>query len=106
MAEINNPQLTSFCNNTLRPCADRFAILDSVMDAFIADFTAKGLSTIITVGGITNLITDGSETDGRTRLAGTDVNNMITFLQDFNSFMTTARRNAVLKCQVNGIKVS
>jgi hypothetical protein len=72
MAEINDPQLTEFCNADLRQIADVMVRLDSRTFDANATYVARNLGTVIDTGGSSNLITDGSATDGRTRVAGGD----------------------------------
>ena len=104
MAEINSPQLTDICNNNLRQLADLMTRLNIRNDAAVATYNARDLGTIINAAGSSNLITDGSETDGRTRVVGGDVFNMVTLLQDFATFMTQGRKDVLAKWNVNGDK--
>lgn len=103
MPEINNPQLRQFCNESLRVIADDLAHIDSILAGLLATYNDRDLGTIINSAGASNLITDGSETDGRTRCSGGDVYNMVTLLQDLQTFITTGRRDVLYKWQVNGV---
>lgn len=100
MAEINNPQLTRFCNESLRVIADKLAEIDKNLAGIQKDYVAKNLGTIINDAGSTNLITDGSESDGRTRVAGGDVYNLVTLLTDLQTFITEGRRDVIAKWQI------
>lgn len=101
MAEIDNPQLRSFCNDSLRRVSNQLADIDQKLTGIIAEYNAKGLGTIINDGGSSNLIADGSASDGRTRVAGGDVYNLITLLTDLQTFVTQGRRDVLAKWQVN-----
>ncbi len=102
MAELTNIQLVEFCNTKLRPLADRLQTL--ALDAPLTEavYTARNLGTIISDGGSSNLIADGSAVDGRTRCTGGDVWNLITLLQDLQTFLTQGRKDVIAKWQVNG----
>lgn len=104
MAEINNVQLTKFCNERLRTLGDMFAALAfTKVPAAIAQYNSEDLGTIINNLGSSNLITDGSEVDGRPRCTGGDVFNLVTLLQDFDTFMTQGRKDVLMKWNVNGV---
>ena len=104
MAEIADPQLTKFCNERLRTLGDALAALAfTKAPAAVAQYNSEDLGTIITNAGADSLITDGSETDGRPRCTGGDVFNMVTLLQDFNTFMTQGRKDVLMKWNVNGV---
>ena len=104
MAEIDNPQLRAFCNDSLRVIADQLARIDQVTPGLREEYDAKNLGTIINDGGPSNLITDGSATDGRTRVEGGDVYNLITLVDDLRAFITEGRRDVIAKWQVNGYR--
>lgn len=100
MAEINNAQLTAFCNEVLRPVANVIAGADRHVASQIAEYNAKDLGTVINNGDSSNLITDGSVTDGRTRCTGGDVFNLITLLTDLKAFFDAnsgGRRDVLMK---------
>lgn len=104
MAEIANPQLKKFCNERLRTLGDSLASLAfTKVPAAVAQYNAEDLGTIINNAGSSNLITDDSEGDGRPRCTGGDVFNMVTLLQDLNTFMTQGRKDVLMKWQVNGV---
>jgi hypothetical protein len=107
MPEINNAQLTKFCNEVLRIQSDAIARVDMLIPGIIAEYNAKNLGTVIDSGGAGELITDGSVTDGRTRVVGGDVYNLITLLTDLKAFFDAGgagRRVVLAKWQVNGLK--
>jgi hypothetical protein len=99
---LNNPQLVDFCNDELRQIADRFVALQIRVDSAYSTYLARNLGTIINDGGSTNPVLDGSATDGRTIATGGDVYNLVTMMQDFQTFMTQGRVDVLYKWQVNG----
>lgn len=104
MAEINNAQLTDFCNQDLRSIGDKLQYLVDKLPLAVNVYNVRGLGTIIDQAGAGNFITDGSEVDGRTRVVGGDVYNFITLFNDFITFMTAARKEVIAKWQVNGLR--
>ena len=102
MPELSNPQLVEFSNSDLRQIADLMVRIDTRTSAANATYLARDLSTIINDGGSTELIADGSATDGRTRCTGDDVFNLVTLMTDFQTFMTQGRRDVLAKWKVNG----
>jgi hypothetical protein len=106
MPEISNPQLKDYCNGSLRVIADKLAEIDRDIAVIQEEYHAKNLGTVINDAGSSNLIADGSETDGRTRLTGGDVYNMVTLLSDLQGFVTEGRRDVIAKWQVNGYRPS
>lgn len=100
---IDNAQLTNFANEDCRPLADLLAKLDAALAPFVATYNARDLGTIINDAGAGELIVDGSESDGRTRVAGGDVFNLISLVNDLQTFITSGRRDVIFKWQVNGV---
>lgn len=99
---LDNAQLTEFCNDELRQIADKFVGLQIRVDSAVAEYNARNLGTIITDGGSSNPVLDGSAVDGRTIATGGDVWNLVTLMQDFQTFMTQGRIDVLYKWQVNG----
>ena len=99
---MNNPQLVKYCNEDLRKLADLFVQIANFSEGSIATYNANDLGTIINNAGSTNLVEDGSDVDGRTLVTGGDVFNIVTLLQDFNTFMTQGRKDVLAKWQVHG----
>jgi hypothetical protein len=105
MPELDNPQLRTFCNEVLRPAADAMARLDLIAPGIAAEYNQKLLGTVIDSGGSSNLVADGSAVDGRTRVAGGDVYNLITLIAAFRTFIdASGRRDVLAKWQVNGLR--
>lgn len=100
--EIANGQLTDFTNGYMRPLCDKLAAMNATLATVVSTYNARDLGTIINDAGASNLITDGSVTDGRTRITGGDVFNTVTLIQDLQTFLTSGRKDVIAKCQVNG----
>lgn len=101
MAEITNAQVVAFSNQRVRPMADKLYTAYYHAKATIADYNAGDIGTKIDAAGSSELIADGSTTDGRTRITGGDIYNIITALQQFVAYyeggaVTTADRTSVI----------
>lgn len=68
MATIDNPQVVKFINEVLRPLNDQFAGLFYNALRAKAQFAAQGLGDLIPT--TTDLINDGSGSDGRPTMTG------------------------------------
>jgi hypothetical protein len=105
MAELTNAQLVAYSNQVLRPAADVIARLDKHLVPIRAEYDAKNLGSVIEAGGAGEMIADGSTTDGRTRVTGGDIYNLITLIDALKTFMdASGRRSVVAKWQVNGLR--
>ena len=77
MAQITDPLVVNWANNRARTLADKIMALDYAMTAYVADYANAGLPAALTTDGAAGLIVDGSATDGRTPVVGTDLQNLI-----------------------------
>ena len=102
MAENTNAQVVEWANADARQIADAMVRLIARTAAAKATYLARDLATPIEAAGAGNLITDGSQTDGRTRVSGGDIYNLVTLFTDFQTFMTQGRRDVLDKWKVNG----
>ena len=102
MAEHTNPQVIEFANVDGRQIADALARLITRTADAKATYLARDLATPIEATGAGNLIADGSASDGRTRVTGGDIYNLVTLMTDFQTFMTQGRRDVIAKWKVNG----
>ena len=98
----DNPQLIEHCNDEFRQLADICVALRIRVQAQIEEYVSRGLTSIVTAGGLENPILDGSATDGRTIATGNDVLNMATLLSDLDTFFNAGRVDVLYKWQVNG----
>lgn len=101
MPEITNIQVVAFANQKVRPIADKLYSAYYHAKSVIADYNAGDIGSKIDAGGAGNLIDDGSSVDGRTRITGGDVYNIITALQEFVDYyeggvVTQADRTTVI----------
>lgn len=104
MAEISNPQVVAFSNQELRPLAD--LLFKAYYKALELDqnYVANNIGTLIDAGGASNLLNDGSLTDGRTRISGGDIYNFVTLISDLITFLESpGRLDVITKPHVNGV---
>jgi len=87
MAENANQQVVKFANEEVRQVADRFYQLYFRCKQLLANYNAGDIGTKITLAGAGELIADGSDLDGRTRITGGDVFNLITAATAFVAFV-------------------
>lgn len=98
-----NPQAIKIANEKIRPLADRFASLYNMLKSAQIEFTAEGWATLFPAD--TELIVDGSATDGRTPITNADVRAFM--LTDAVSFLSAleatsnAGRDRVFKLAPN-----
>ncbi|MDQ3832237.1 MAG: hypothetical protein M3315_01110 [Actinomycetota bacterium] len=85
MPKIEDPQVARFCNEDVRPMADAFCSAYRAAKAFVADWSAKGIGSLVPDDN-TQQIVDGAVTgttlytgtpDGRTPITAHDVNRML-----------------------------
>lgn len=101
MAEITNPQVVTFSNEQVRPIADQFYKLYYKALSVNQNYNANDIGSAINAAGAGELITDGSQVDGRTRITGGDIYNLMTAIGQFIAYMegsavTTADRRSVI----------
>lgn len=102
MADITNPTAVKFCNETIRPLADRYAQLYYAAKRGGDVWTAQGLAALIP--NTTDPVIDGSATDGRATITGAMVNgfvaNCVTLITDLEQ-SNKLKLNALLKIAVH-----
>lgn len=109
MANITNNVGIAFSNSKIRPVADRIAQYYNFAKSVLDEWNATGMSSIITNNSgdmleDTAYGTDGTDGDGRPVVDGSDLNNVITRLQEFITDMeanSNAKLNTVLAVAVN-----
>jgi hypothetical protein len=109
MADITDPQIVRWSNERARVLADRLEQAEAAINAYLADWTAQGVSALITAAGATNAIADGSETDGRQRVTGTKLVNMRAALLQLQTALDTtlvAGVGATAKSILDGVQVN
>ncbi len=75
---ITNAEAIRFCNEIIRPLAEKMRNLDAEIDAAMVQWFA-GLNTTIGSSGDDDL-QDGREDEGVSRLTGADITNFVTQL--------------------------
>lgn len=99
---LDNAQLVEFCNAQARQIASLIVGMNIRIENAVAEYNARDLGTVITDGGSSNRVLDGSSADGRTIATGGDVWNLVTLMQDIQTFMTQGRKDVLAKWQVHG----
>jgi hypothetical protein len=101
--DLDNPQLVHFANEELRTFATSLANLDKTIVPLLETYNQRDLGTVINDGGAGNFVADGSASDGRTRVTGGDVYNLITQIQSLKQALDTAGvRDVIYKWNVRG----
>lgn len=105
MAEIVNPQVAKFTNERVRPTADRLYGLYYELKSAHYEYFNQGIGGLINTGGAGNLITDGSQTDGRARIAGGQVYTWVAILEAVIAALeASGNLDALSGIQVNGLR--
>lgn len=107
MPDNSNPQVVAFSNTEIRPMADKMYGAYYKAKSVVQNYNTDGIGALISAAGASNLIGDGSDVDGRTRISGDDIINFITALSAFiayieNGAVSTANRiDVITKPHVN-----
>lgn len=105
MPEIVNPQLRVFSNEEVRDIADKLYGAYYAAKNTHLEYFNQGIGGIIDAGGASNIIADGSSTDGRSQITGGDIYLLIGILEGFMAFLEANGRLAKLAdIQVNGLR--
>lgn len=67
-----NPQLNAWADERVRTIADKLIQLKYVIDAYVSEYTTKGIAAAITADGVANLF---GQQDSRTPITGTQIIN-------------------------------
>lgn len=109
MADIVSPQVVHFCNERVRPMADQVERFCSMLDAWLTDYGAQGIATLIAAEGASNNVGDGSDIDGRQRVTGTEIINLRAGLLQAQTALETTLVSGVgttVKAIADGIQVN
>lgn len=93
MANITDPAAVKFCNEQLRPASDKLIQFYWWLKAVKQTYTANPALATALVNDGTAFVMDGSDTDGRPRITGADVQTIITQL---NNLITSLEANSNL----------
>ena len=109
MPNITDPLVVTWANTRARTISDKIVALQYAMNAYVTDYANSGIAAALTADGATGSITDGSATDGRTPVVGTDLQNLIAGINQivtaFNTNITgvgSPITTVAGKWQVNG----
>ena len=105
MPDITNPQAVAFANGEVRVIADKYAQLYYALDAFLNEWNAQGIGTLIP--NTADVIVDGSATDGRAQITGTKVNGLVTNLTALRTDLeanANQKLNVLLQVAVNPVR--
>ena len=74
MADIVNTEAIRFCNECIRPTAEKMRALHATISSALVTWYA-GIDTVMT--NDTSAVADGREAEGVSRLTGADVNSFV-----------------------------
>ena len=104
MAEITNPEAVRFCNERIRVAANKLNVAYRFAKEVAAEWNANpDLATNIAYDN-TDLVVDGSATDGRHPISGVDTNNLVTRLNELIADLeanSSAKLNTILAVATN-----
>lgn len=103
MPDITDPQAVRYCNEVIRPLADKATEYYYKAVAALNEWNANSLGTLIT--DTADTIIDGSATDGRTPITGAHVNNLVDHVQAMVTDLeanSNLKLNHLLRIEVNG----
>lgn len=101
---ITNPQAVRFANQEVRTVADKAAAYYWQAKAFLAEWDANGLGSVIP-NDATELVVDGSAEDGRGPITGKDINNLKGHIETMVADLeanASLKLNILSKIEVNG----
>lgn len=108
MANNTDPMAVRVSNEKVRPACDRILQTYFYMKSLQSEYTAQNWAALFPSADPTGELIDQARTDGRQVLTNADVNNVITALGAFISFMeatTNQQLNRFLKASVNPERV-
>lgn len=89
MAETTDPLVVNWANTRVRPIADALRHVDDLIVSYKADYAAQGINAALVAAGASQLIADGSATDGRVRITGTTIQNLKACIDQVQTAMDT-----------------
>jgi hypothetical protein len=97
VADITDPQVIKFVNEAIRPISELLEKLDITAGSIIDRYWAQ-ISELITANQNEDLIDDGREAEGISRLTKADLINTLSLLElIINAFDATGRRDVIRK---------
>lgn len=102
--EISNPQVVGFANNRVRPTSDAIYSLYWALKSAHGEYFAQNIGTLINDAGASELIADGSETDGRPRITGGTIYNVVGVWEAIIAAIESdGRLGLIAGIEVNGV---
>lgn len=102
MPDITDPQAVTFCNEKIRRAADKLAQAYNFANQVVDEWTAHGGTDL--VPNTSDPVVDGSATDGRPPIVGSDVSNIVNRLSELAAdyeAASSAKLNTILAVAVN-----
>lgn len=102
MPDITDPQAVRFCNERVRVAADKLAQAYNLANQVIDEWTAHG--GVALIPNTSDPVIDGSATDGRPPIVGSDASNIINRLTEIVADFEDsggAKLNTILAVSVN-----
>lgn len=101
MAETTDAQVIKFANERIRTTASKLRDVYWESKRVLEEYNNTGINAKVTAAGSTQVLSDGSQIDGRSRITGDDLFNFVTALQQFvlyveNGTVTKADRTGVI----------
>jgi len=109
MAEITDPQIVKFCNEKIRPLADSVYSSYYKSLSLVSDYVSGDIAGNLQKWASDDLVADGSEVDGRTRLTRQDLEYEYKILFDFIAFLEAevtsgvSRLSIISKSHINSL---
>ena len=101
MANITDPQVIKFCNEVVRPLADKLIGVDAVITAETITWVAEVAPSLASAADA-DIVDDGASEDGRTPLTKADIINFVTQLAALTTLWSAAGvRDVISKPHVN-----
>lgn len=100
-----NPQAVKLANERFRPLADRLTQSYHFCKALRDQIAAEGIESLFTKDD--DVVEDGSDIDGRSRLTNADIKGMIASVDEFLAFMDAnpSMRDLLLRVSVNPFRL-
>ena len=76
MTEDTNAQVIAWSNGRMRPIVNAIDAVCFQIDQYITDYGTQGIAALINQVGAGEIIQDGSDTDGRPQVTGTQIENL------------------------------
>jgi hypothetical protein len=89
MPDITDPQVVVWANERARTIADAIVAFEAKLGGWVADYAAQSIASQISAAGAAEIIADGSDTDGRARITGTQILNLNAAINQVRTAIST-----------------